>query len=245
MCTKWFSDGDVHKYFNPYNTPYEAFINYMNILSDFLIRIGEMCPGAFSGEIKTEQKPIVKEVTKEPVKKIVPKEIIVAEKPETTLMKEPSSKKKKVKKEKSNNETIGKTKKVEINPRVKAGKKVAKKIKSKTTTKTNNTVKPAKTKLIKKIKLPKVRGNELNIFGNISKKTIKDIFIDFDIKLLAKALISAEKEIEEKVKTSLGQRLSRKLKTAMGKILAPTSAEIKDARKIIEEQIKKYFAEKK
>ncbi|NTW34512.1 MAG: polysaccharide deacetylase family protein, partial [Bacteroidetes bacterium] len=24
MCTKWFSDGDVHKYFNPYNTPYEA-----------------------------------------------------------------------------------------------------------------------------------------------------------------------------------------------------------------------------
>ncbi len=41
MCTKWFSDGDVHKYFNPYNTPYEAFINYMNILSDFIIRLDE------------------------------------------------------------------------------------------------------------------------------------------------------------------------------------------------------------
>lgn len=39
MCTKWFSDGDVHKYFNPYNSPYEAFINFMNILSDFIIRI--------------------------------------------------------------------------------------------------------------------------------------------------------------------------------------------------------------
>lgn len=39
MCTKWFSDGDVHKYFNPYDTPYEAFINFMNILSDFTIRI--------------------------------------------------------------------------------------------------------------------------------------------------------------------------------------------------------------
>lgn len=39
MCTKWFSDGDVHKYFNPYDTPYEAFINYMNILSDFTLRI--------------------------------------------------------------------------------------------------------------------------------------------------------------------------------------------------------------
>ncbi len=39
MCTKWFSDGDVHKYFNPYDSPYEAFINYMNILSDFIIRL--------------------------------------------------------------------------------------------------------------------------------------------------------------------------------------------------------------
>lgn len=35
MCTKWFSDGDVHKYFNPYGTPYDAYINYMNVLSDF------------------------------------------------------------------------------------------------------------------------------------------------------------------------------------------------------------------
>jgi alpha-amylase/alpha-mannosidase (GH57 family) len=46
MCTKWFSDGDVHKYFNPYNTPYEAFINYMNALSDFIIRIEDACKPA-------------------------------------------------------------------------------------------------------------------------------------------------------------------------------------------------------
>lgn len=39
MCTKWFSDGDVHKYFNPYDTPYDAFINYMNVLSDFMLRV--------------------------------------------------------------------------------------------------------------------------------------------------------------------------------------------------------------
>ncbi len=39
MCTKWFSDGDVHKYFNPYDSPYEAFVNFMNILSDFIIRL--------------------------------------------------------------------------------------------------------------------------------------------------------------------------------------------------------------
>jgi len=34
MCTKWFADGDVHAYFSPYESPYEAFINYMNALSD-------------------------------------------------------------------------------------------------------------------------------------------------------------------------------------------------------------------
>ncbi len=39
MCTKWFSDGDVHKYFNPYSSPYDAFINYMNVLSDLLLRV--------------------------------------------------------------------------------------------------------------------------------------------------------------------------------------------------------------
>ena len=39
MCTKFFSDGAVHSYFNPYDTPYDAFINYMNVLSDFEIRV--------------------------------------------------------------------------------------------------------------------------------------------------------------------------------------------------------------
>lgn len=39
MCTKWFSDGDVHEYFTPYSSPYEAFINFMNVLSDFHIRL--------------------------------------------------------------------------------------------------------------------------------------------------------------------------------------------------------------
>lgn len=42
MCTKFFSDGDMHSYFNPYNSPYDAFINYMNVLSDFKIRLDEL-----------------------------------------------------------------------------------------------------------------------------------------------------------------------------------------------------------
>jgi len=39
MCTKWFADGDVHKYFNPYDSPYDAYINYMNILDNVHGRI--------------------------------------------------------------------------------------------------------------------------------------------------------------------------------------------------------------
>ncbi|GAB2491506.1 glycoside hydrolase family 57 protein [Algoriphagus taiwanensis] len=41
MCTKFFSDGSVHQYFSPYDTPYDAFINYMNVLSDFDLRVKE------------------------------------------------------------------------------------------------------------------------------------------------------------------------------------------------------------
>jgi len=39
MCTKYFSDGDVHKYFSPYDDPYSAYINYKNILKDLQGRI--------------------------------------------------------------------------------------------------------------------------------------------------------------------------------------------------------------
>lgn len=39
MCTKWFNDGDVHKYFSPYESPYEAFINFMNVMQDITLRL--------------------------------------------------------------------------------------------------------------------------------------------------------------------------------------------------------------
>jgi alpha-amylase len=39
MCTKFANDGDVHKYFNPYRNPYDAYINFQNIVSDFNLEI--------------------------------------------------------------------------------------------------------------------------------------------------------------------------------------------------------------
>lgn len=59
MCTKYFSDGAVHKYFNPYDTPYEAFINYMNALSDFMIRVEDALKTSGKGDVAKEEEIIV------------------------------------------------------------------------------------------------------------------------------------------------------------------------------------------
>ncbi|MGN0188487.1 MAG: glycoside hydrolase family 57 protein [Candidatus Cryptobacteroides sp.] len=68
MCTKFFSDGAVHKYFNPYDTPYEAFINYMNVLSDFILRVDDAISisdanFAPSNQEKVVRKPVRKAAT--------------------------------------------------------------------------------------------------------------------------------------------------------------------------------------
>jgi len=39
MCTKWSHDGDVHAYFSPYQSPYDAYIAFMNALSDLQLRV--------------------------------------------------------------------------------------------------------------------------------------------------------------------------------------------------------------
>lgn len=39
MCTKFWADGDVHKYFSPYESPYEAFIFFMNAMNDLIIKL--------------------------------------------------------------------------------------------------------------------------------------------------------------------------------------------------------------
>lgn len=39
MCTKWSEDGDVHAYFSPYESPYDAYVAFMNALSDLQLRV--------------------------------------------------------------------------------------------------------------------------------------------------------------------------------------------------------------
>jgi alpha-amylase len=41
MCTKYWADGDVHRYFSPYESPYDSYINFMNVLDNVRARLRE------------------------------------------------------------------------------------------------------------------------------------------------------------------------------------------------------------
>jgi alpha-amylase len=64
MATKFFSDGAVHAYFNPYETPYDAFMNYMNVLSDFEIRLKKCLPAEGDQEQILKLDAIIREKDK-------------------------------------------------------------------------------------------------------------------------------------------------------------------------------------
>ena len=61
MSTKFFSSGETHSYFNPFKSPYEAFINYMNILSDFAVRLNAAVPEDDKGQEIAALKRIIED----------------------------------------------------------------------------------------------------------------------------------------------------------------------------------------
>jgi len=97
MCTKWFSDGEVHKYFNPYASPYEAFINYMNVLSDFIIRLEDHTSPTLQTDV--DVKPDIRPVTTDGSPKTARKKPAVAKKEkQVAKKKKPTTQKPKSKK---------------------------------------------------------------------------------------------------------------------------------------------------
>ena len=50
MSTKHNDDGSVHSHYSPYDSPYTAFTNYMNVLSDFMTRVEEQYPTSIDNE---------------------------------------------------------------------------------------------------------------------------------------------------------------------------------------------------
>ncbi|MEO8149907.1 MAG: polysaccharide deacetylase family protein [Bacteroidia bacterium] len=100
MSTKYWADGDVHKYFSPYNSPYDAYIFYMNAIADLEIRLKKLngtapLPVAIEEVEKPQRSMVIKKVSeekavvsnksaakkvtekKEPVKKVVAKKVPV------------------------------------------------------------------------------------------------------------------------------------------------------------------------
>jgi alpha-amylase len=169
MCTKFFSDGAVHAYFNPYDTPYDAFMNYMNILSDFEIRINRMCPASddqieilkLSSQIKAKDEIIGKQseeinILKKKLEKVKPKKKI-------TRLKSPVKKviKKAVPKKALNEELTGKRTLAQIAAEAIAKAKVpVSKTKVKTAARKTPAKKSesAKTKSIKRVKKSSAPG---------------------------------------------------------------------------------------
>lgn len=74
MCTKWSNDGDVHAYFSPYQSPYDAYIAFMNALSDLQLRV--------SKEVTRKQKQQT-EKKAEPAPEVAVAEENTNEEPET------------------------------------------------------------------------------------------------------------------------------------------------------------------
>lgn len=66
MCTKYWNDGDVHAYFSVYDSPYDAFMWYMNVLRDLELRIqhAEQRPASRPKKATQARKQQVKKTAK-------------------------------------------------------------------------------------------------------------------------------------------------------------------------------------
>jgi alpha-amylase len=74
MCTKWFNDGDIHAYFNPYESPYNAYIAFRNALADLMLRIDRPAPAKPRVPVKPHTAPkSTKIASKKPLPKPVKK----------------------------------------------------------------------------------------------------------------------------------------------------------------------------
>jgi len=78
MCTKWWGDGDVHKYFSPFSTPHDSFINMVSGLSEIKVRIAKEL-----GKLEANH------INKEEIENLMKKEIATVKRIKKKKIKEP------------------------------------------------------------------------------------------------------------------------------------------------------------
>jgi len=76
MCTKFWNDGDVHKYFSPFDSPYDAYMYFMNVFSDLECRLKVLLEKEKKAESIKYNGPHGDngEVTKIQINKVIPDE---------------------------------------------------------------------------------------------------------------------------------------------------------------------------
>jgi alpha-amylase len=94
MCTKWANDGDVHAYFSPYQSPYDAYIAFMNALSDLQLRVNQAVAAEEAREQKRAKRKAEQAAVKRPSPAVLPAKSaeagLVASPPEATEQPQPS-----------------------------------------------------------------------------------------------------------------------------------------------------------
>jgi len=166
MATKFFSDGAVHAYFNPYETPYDAFMNYMNVLSDFEIRLKKWFPET------AEQEQIFKLLAQ-----VIEKDMIIEKQTAEIVKLEKKNLKKKpvlksaVKPEEKKAVNKGVAPKVKIVPAEKAVVKVKTNLKKLTITPSTKSIKKAEVKPEKRKTIKKTSPQKTAVKVKARKKT--------------------------------------------------------------------------
>jgi alpha-amylase len=226
MCTKWFSDGTIHKYFNPYPSPYEAFINYMNVLSDFIIRVerdlvtGQTVTGA--------EKPA--KIRKPAAKKKTPAA-------------KPAAKKQPVKEAPAVPEKEKKAKKVTVKPAEtinvsKPGEKPERKARSVTKKPVEKAVaKPEKIKAPEKATKKKA-AEGLDLIPLLSDSKIKGLVKNLDSTTLVQGLRDAKKEIVQKLEKNMGAKVRKRYNEFLKKPGKVTDEAVEKAREAILKEMK-------
>jgi alpha-amylase len=121
MCTKFFIHGSLHTNFNPFSSPYDAFINYMNILSDFELRVNEALSNG--QDHKVVENVQAKVANKNTTEKKATKEIAVKKTVKEPVATKKSTTKPVVKVSAKKNEKASKTTTTEVKVKAKVKKK--------------------------------------------------------------------------------------------------------------------------
>ena len=89
MCTKWSNDGDVHAYFSPYQSPYDAYIAFMNALSDLQLRVSHAVAQREQKELQKQESAVSEKAEQTPAQNHYPDNAHIPDETDTQEVSQP------------------------------------------------------------------------------------------------------------------------------------------------------------